>query len=135
MGAFPWGDVAASGSAVNGPQFQPQFPHFLALLLAGIVHDRPRSWPDRASIGRRSHCRSSRKSLLALVELIPQPVLHDRGSIAPRSRLDRATIAEFFHVFSRPSDETSTVWTARSRSTRCSHRTRSQPSDARLMIA
>ena len=32
-------------------------------------------------------------------------MLHDRGSIAPRSRFDRAAIAEFFHDTSAPSDE------------------------------
>ena len=37
--------------------------------------------------------------------MIPRQKLHDRGSIAPRSRFDRAAIAEFFHDTSAPSDE------------------------------
>ena len=78
------------------------------------------SWTDRALISRRSRCRSSRKHCLTIVELIPQRTLHDRGSIAPRSRFDRTAIVEFFHETSGLSDEASKEWTVRSRSTRCS---------------
>ena len=105
MGAVPRGDVAASESVTNEPQFLPRFPHFLALFLAGIDHDRPRSWPDRASIGRRSRCRSSRKTSPAIVELIPLRTLHARVSIAARSLRDRSSIVEFFHAAPMPSDE------------------------------
>ena len=60
----------------------------------------PRSGHDRASIvvlGRR-------RSTLDQVEVFPLHKTCDRGSISPRSRLDRARIAEFFHASSEPSD-------------------------------
>ena len=41
------------------------------------------------------------------MELIPHRTLHDRGSIAPRSRFDRTAIVEFFHEASGLSDEAS----------------------------
>ena len=60
----------------------------------------PRSGHDRASImvlGRR-------RSTLDQGEAFPLHKTRDRGWIAPRSRLDRATIAAFFHASSEPSD-------------------------------
>ena len=38
------------------------------------------------------------------VEVIPRRKLHDRGSIASRSRFDPTVIVEFFHETSGPSD-------------------------------
>ena len=81
---------------------------------------------DRATIGPRSGVNlTAQDSSIACrsmgADSAPFP-LHfrfDRGSIAPRSRLDRATIAEFFHSRSTPSDRASGNWRvtiARSRS-------------------
>ena len=53
----------------------------------------PRSHHDRASIVILDLGRPSSD----LVEAIPRQKLHDRGSIALRSRFDRAAIVEFFH--------------------------------------
>ena len=39
-----------------------------------------------------------------IVEVIPQRMMRDCGSIALRSRFDRTAIAAFFHEVSRPSD-------------------------------
>ena len=107
-----------------------------------------------ATIGPRS-----RRDRATIVVLVSRRSPSDRlEKILLRQLPDYGSIAEFFHVSSRPSDETSNVWTVRSRSTRCSpitgiannpsrpmmlrsrskrcsHRARSQPSDARLMIA
>ena len=112
----------------------------------------PRSGHDRAAIGPRSGSGSFDDRLHFILEAIPPRSLSDRGSIAPRSRFDRTAIVEFFHDMSGSSDETSNMWTVRSRSTRCSpitgiannpsrpmmlrsrptrcsHRARSRPSD------
>ena len=84
----------------------------------------PRSGRDRATIVvlnlRRSHADR--------LELTPQRETCDCGSIAPRSRLDRAAVAEFFHESSRQSDMTIVTWwrsDAPERSTRLQRR----PSD------
>ena len=72
----------------------------------------PRSWvnhdPKSPSIACRSRGDES--------PTIPRRNLLDRGSIAPRSRIDRAEIVEFFHDVLPPSDEASGEWTVRSRS-------------------
>ena len=87
----------ALGFAVNLPQFLLQRDH-------DFRH-------DRATIGSQSgHDRGLivtldfRRSPSDQVEAIPQHQLPDRGSIAPRSRFDRAAIVEFFHESSAPLD-------------------------------
>ena len=82
---------------------------------------------DRATIGSRSGVdRGVRASSITGRSMgnesapIPRPNPLDRGSIAPRSRLDRVAIVEFFHSPSTPSDRASGNWRvtiARSRST------------------
>ena len=57
----------------------------------------PRSRRDRATIMGQSTIASFQGSLPKLGEMIPPSRNHDRGSIAPRSRSDRAAIVEFFH--------------------------------------
>ena len=78
---------------------------------------------DRATIGPRSGVnRDARASSIACRLMgdksppIPRQNLLDHGSIAPRSRLDRAEIVEFFHDVPSSSDEASGEWTVRSRS-------------------
>ena len=78
---------------------------------------------DRATIAPRSgHHRGPvvRQSTSARLAAIPPCKLPDRGSIAPQSRFDRATILEFFQNPSTPSDRSSGDWRvtiAQSRST------------------
>ena len=82
---------------------------------------------DRATIGSQSGVdRDVRALSIACRSMgnesapIPRPNPLDRGSIAPRSRLDRVAIVEFFHSPSTPSDRASGNWRvtiARSRST------------------
>ena len=63
-----------------------------AMISAFLGHasrwDRPRSWPDRASIGRRSRCRSSRQHLRQSWSWFRL----ERSMIATRSRRDRGAI-------------------------------------------
>ena len=66
----------------------------------------PRLGHDRASIVVLGLRRSSSARMAA----IPPRMLPNRGSIAPRSRLDRTAIVEFFHNSSTPSDRSSGDW-------------------------
>ena len=93
MGAVPWGVIVAS--------IPLQFDGTLALI---SLQKEPQSCHDRATIARRSWCRCSNVHRPMIVEVIPRRKLHDRGSIAPRSRFDRTAIVEFFHESSKPSD-------------------------------
>ena len=89
-GSGSWGDVVAPGFATNWPRFLLHFSH-------DYRRSRSRSDHDRASIGRRSCSISSISSRSIVVESIPQQMECDCGSIAPRSRPDRAAIVGFFH--------------------------------------
>ena len=85
MGAVPWGDIAASGSAMSWPQF---------------CHDFRISWP-RFSPGSTTidHDRGLivRRLGVDLAVDLHENISDDRGvdsaSNSPRSRLDRAAIA------------------------------------------
>ena len=94
MGAVPWGDVVAPGSTTNWSQICFNFPSKWPRI-------SPRSGRDRATIVVLVIRRSPSDRL----EKVSLRQLPDYGSIAPRSRLDRAAIAEFFHASSGPSDE------------------------------
>ena len=63
-------------------------------------HDRPRSRHDRATIGRRSCSRCSRKCGLTIVNQFH----NECCAIAARSQFDRTAIVEFFHDMFAPSD-------------------------------
>ena len=66
---------------------------------------KPEDVGNRRGRGRASIVvLGSRRSTLDQEEVFPLHMACDCGSIAPRSRLDRATIAEFFHASSEPSD-------------------------------
>ena len=71
---------------------------------------------NRATIVIWSWSRSSSESRLRIVEVIPRWRSHDLDSVAPRSRFDRATIVDFFHESSQPSDgdrDLMKIWRAR----------------------
>ena len=92
-------------SATNRLVFSFNFASDLPRFRRDFRHDRTtigsRSGVDRGVRASSIACRSmGDKSTL-----IPRQDLLDRGSIAPRSRLDHAAIVEFFHEIPPPSDE------------------------------
>ena len=92
-------------SAMNRLMFSFNFASDLLRFRRDFRHDRA-TIKSRSSVncGVRASpiaCRSMGNQSAP----IPRHLRLNRGSIAPRSRLDRATIAEFFHASSGPSDE------------------------------
>ena len=88
-------------SATNRLEFTFNFASTFATIFAAIFATiAARSGRDRASIV----VLVIRRSPSVRPATIPQRNLLDRGSIAPRSRFDRAVIVEFFHKLPTPSD-------------------------------
>ena len=114
------GDSLGVDCGFSSATNQLQFCLRISCILAAIG---PRSGHDRAVIGPRSrHDRATivvlvvRRSTSARLAVIPPCKLPDRGSIGPRSWSSSTKL------LNRPMK-------IRSRSTRCSHRARSRPSD------
>ena len=82
--------VVAPNFVANFPQISLNGHHVYTTI-------GPRSHRDRATIVGRSMIASFQGNLPKLGEMIVSFRNHDGGSIAPRSRLDRAAILEFFH--------------------------------------
>ena len=83
-----------SNFAMIFPEFSGGFSSHFHDFSTTIDHDRPRSGHDWGSIVVQGLRRSSSDQVGA----IPRQKRCDRGSIAPRSRLDRTAIVGFFHV-------------------------------------
>ena len=111
MGAVLWGDVVALLPGCIGFNFAEESPLFKPRSGHDFRHDRatigPRSGLDPAARASSIVCRSTGDDSAP----VPRHLCLDRGSIAPRSRLDRDAIVEFFLNHPAPSDEDLIVMT------------------------